>query len=333
MSPRFRLAILSILLGLAPLGAAPPDVFTALQQNTWYLPTRDKAARLLVTEVGQGQPLVFLHGGPGNDFQYAVDAFRPHLAGNRIIFFDQRGSLLSPVAQGGAGALAFDKLVEDLDQLREALGVERLRIFGHSFGSLLAMGYVRRYPDRVASLILCGALPPDLAGGLAGWVREMRPRQEALRRRPEAIAAVLKAEGLGTDPAADTPRQASMRWRIANQAPICIVDLRRWRQVTGGRVYYNEAVSEAIGDSLPADLAFGGSFRASAFPVTVLQGDRDYVSPGAPEWAELARSRPGIRVVVLPRSSHYPWIDAPRAFHAALKAALAQGAPQASSPR
>lgn len=322
MKALLPLALLAALLPMAAQSHAPQDVFNTLQQNAWYLRTRDKAADLYVTELGQGEPVVFLHGGPGNDFHYIVDALRPHLKGHRFILFDQRGSLMSPVGPKHQDKLTFDKVVEDLEQLREALGQDKLRIFGHSFGTMVALAYHRKYPERVKSLILCGSIPPDMPQGLGGWLKEMRPRQEALRNRTEEIAAVCRTEGLPEDAKKDTPRQASIRWRIQNQAPISIIDLRRWKEVTGGRIYYNEDVSNAIAESLGGDLNFSAGLKAHPVPVTILQGERDYITPPTP-WQDLAKSLPTVKVHALPQASHYPWIDAPKAFHAGLKAALA----------
>ena len=57
--------------------------------------------------------------------------------------------------------------VRDLEAVREALGIVRLNIYGVSYGSRVAQHYLRRYPDRVRSVILDGVLPPGLAVGPA----------------------------------------------------------------------------------------------------------------------------------------------------------------------
>src|SRR5690606_25870669 len=72
-------------------------IFDELQENVWYLPTEDKQARLYVTQIGEGDSIIALHGGPGNDFHYLVDAVRNNTQKNTFILFDQRGSLMSPV--------------------------------------------------------------------------------------------------------------------------------------------------------------------------------------------------------------------------------------------
>ncbi len=228
----------------------------------WYFTTADTNARIYVTELGQGDPVIFLHGGPGNDFNYIVDALRPHVNNNRFILFDQRGSLLSPVKAEDVSSITIDKLVEDLEVLRQSTGQEQLTLFGHSFGALLALSYYQKYPDHVKKLILTGSFPPYTQDGVSGFIKTMRPRQQALRNRPIEIERAWDVAGLPKDSADDTPQQNTIRWRISNQAPISIIDLAKWKQVTGGMVYYNQDVDEAVGNSLPESIDFSETIRA-----------------------------------------------------------------------
>jgi pimeloyl-ACP methyl ester carboxylesterase len=55
--------------------------------------------------------------------------------------------------------------VQDLDRVRAALGYERINLYGSSYGTVVAQEYLRRFPDRVRSVILDGVVPPQLALG------------------------------------------------------------------------------------------------------------------------------------------------------------------------
>ncbi|WP_266160311.1 alpha/beta fold hydrolase [Dyella silvatica] len=300
------------------------DVYNQLQHNAWYLKTADHVADLYVTELGVGTPVVFLHGGPGNDFQYIIDALRPQLGEHRFILFDQRGSLLSPVPEQEVSKLTMGQLVDDLETLRKALGVEKLVLFGHSFGTVLAMSYYQAHPEHVAGLVLAASVPPTFGpGGLAAWLKVMRPRQHVLMGRAEAIAAAEKAASLPTDPKSDTAQQKSTRWRIEKQASLNIIDLSRWRDITGGGVYYNEKVSEAIGNTLPSDFDVRPTLKAHPVPITVIQGDHDYIDPAGQSW--LSDVKAGLaQVNVVPSASHYSWIDDPSGFAIALRKGLSR---------
>lgn len=101
-----------------------------------------------------GQPVVFLHGGPGggattDDRRW----FDP--AHYRIVLLDQRGSGRSrPHADLGHNT-TWD-LVGDLERIRTHLGIEKWHVFGGSWGSTLSLAYAQAHPDRVSALILRG---------------------------------------------------------------------------------------------------------------------------------------------------------------------------------
>jgi proline iminopeptidase len=109
---------------------------------------------LYVEECGNpdGQPVVFLHGGPGAGFS----AFHRRLfdpAHYRIILFDQRGAGKSRPHADLRGNTTWD-LVEDIEKLRQHLGVKQWLVFGGSWGSTLALAYAQTHPRSVSHLVL-----------------------------------------------------------------------------------------------------------------------------------------------------------------------------------
>jgi len=109
-----------------------------------------------------GEPVMYLHGGPGGGSSPAMARFFDPKR-YRVILFDQRGCGLSEpnVAKHGT-ALALAKnttsdLVDDINKLRDALGITgKMHVFGGSWGSTLALVYGIRHPEKTASLILRG---------------------------------------------------------------------------------------------------------------------------------------------------------------------------------
>ncbi|ELU16211.1 hypothetical protein CAPTEDRAFT_158387 [Capitella teleta] len=101
-----------------------------------------------------GKPLLFLHGGPGggtsgSDRRY----FDPKVY--RIVLMDQRGAGKStPPAELKDNTTWH--LVEDIERLREHLGIDKWVVFGGSWGSTLSLTYAESHPDRVKALILRG---------------------------------------------------------------------------------------------------------------------------------------------------------------------------------
>ena len=102
----------------------------------------------------QGLPVVVLHGGPGGAVNPGMRRyFDP--AKYRIVLFDQRGC-----GKSRPNASLEDNttwtLIEDIERLREQLGIERWVVFGGSWGSTLSMAYAITHPGRVQALLLRG---------------------------------------------------------------------------------------------------------------------------------------------------------------------------------
>ena len=101
-----------------------------------------------------GEPVVFLHGGPGAGTNSIHRRFfdPQHY---RIILFDQRGAGRSkPLADVTFNTTRH--LIDDMERLRAHLDIDQWQVFGGSWGSTLAMAYAQRHRDRCRALILRG---------------------------------------------------------------------------------------------------------------------------------------------------------------------------------
>lgn len=116
----------------------------------------DELHRIYIEESGnpQGIPVVFLHGGPGaNSEPYHRRYFDPEAY--RIILFDQRGCGQS-TPHASLESNTSQDLVQDLERIRAALGIQQWVVFGGSWGSTLALLYAESYPSHVLGLVLRG---------------------------------------------------------------------------------------------------------------------------------------------------------------------------------
>ena len=137
---------------------------TAANRSGLVQVDRDPDHKLYWEEYGnpQGEPVMFLHGGPGGACAPVMSRFFDPRR-YRVILFDQRGCGKSEPTVASVGpkvALArntTDDLVDDINRLRDALGVTgKMHVFGGSWGSTLALVYAIRHPANCASLILRG---------------------------------------------------------------------------------------------------------------------------------------------------------------------------------
>jgi len=111
---------------------------------------------LYIEESGNenGIPVLFIHGGPGGGSGPKSRCFfDPDLY--RIIIFDQRGAGRSTPHAELDGNTTQD-LIEDMEKIRQHLGIEAWVLFGGSWGSTLSLLYAQAYPNRVLELILRG---------------------------------------------------------------------------------------------------------------------------------------------------------------------------------
>jgi proline-specific peptidase len=135
-----------------------------------YMEIRDVS--LFVKVMGQGYPLVLMHGGPALDHTTLLDL--QHFADQfTLIFYDHRCNGHSEGAD--VTTMTWENLTADADALRQTLGFEKWAVLGHSFGGNVALEYALRYPHRLSQLILMDT------GGDQWWVNQNAPELLAKR--------------------------------------------------------------------------------------------------------------------------------------------------------
>lgn len=107
----------------------------------------------------EGHPFLVLHGGPGSGMSSSMLALFDSER-DLVIQFDQRGSGLStPHASHHANDLAnntLPHLIDDVEALRQSLGIRRWAIVGTSWGVTLGLAYAQRNPAAVSGMVLAG---------------------------------------------------------------------------------------------------------------------------------------------------------------------------------
>src|SRR5882724_11360012 len=91
---------------------------------------------LFYQSIGKGEPVIIIHGGPVLDQSYMIDHFKELSKNHRLIFFDQRASGKS-TADVDTSSMTIKNLIDDIDQLRQKLGLDQVHLLGHSWGGML----------------------------------------------------------------------------------------------------------------------------------------------------------------------------------------------------
>ncbi len=268
--------------------------------------------KLAFRRAGAGRPLVCLPGGPGRTPDYLGDL--GGLGDSReLILPDTRGTGESAVPADLA-TYRRDRLARDVEALRAELGLERIDLLGHSAGGSVALLYAAAYPERIGHLVL---LSPGM--GPLGLDFTDAQQQEAMRRRSaepwyqEARAAVQAAEA-GDDSAQTRLRYMPFfygRWDDAARVHALVGFSERASAVQAG--FYAPGAFDP-----PAIRA--GLAQVTA-PVMMYAGEVE-IGPTAELAAEAVGLFPGWELTVQPGAGHYPWLDDPAWFTAALLAFL-----------
>ena len=276
--------------------------------STWY------------TIVGEGEepgklPLLLLHGGPGGAHDYMESMGELARGGRRVIMYDQLGCGKSPVPSN-PDMWTIELFVEEVDVVRQALGLERLHILGQSWGGMLGMEYALTQPEGVESLIIC-----DSPGRMDLWVEEANRLRAVLPS--DVQETLLKHEQAGTtdDPAYEEA---------------CLVFYNR--HVC--RVPWSDSVSRSFAQmpnevymtmNGPSEFHCIGTLRTwdvtprlgeITIPTLVISGRYDEATPKISK--EVSDAIPGAEWVLFEESSHMPHEEEPERFRQVVGDFLAQ---------
>jgi pimeloyl-ACP methyl ester carboxylesterase len=251
---------------------------------------------------GAGEPLVVLPGGPMRASAYLGDL--GGLAAHRqLVLLDLRGTGDSAVPADPA-TYRCDRLVDDVEVLRDHLGLDGMDVLAHSAGGSLAMLYAARHPQRVRRLALVTAIPWAL--GMPAGAEERRAAALMRKGEPWFAEAIEAFEAWLAGTGDFTPALAPFsygRWDTAAQAHDARADEE-----------FNDRACDVYGSDGAYDPpATRAALARLAAPVLVLAGELD----GGP-CPELARRTadvfPDAELAVQPGAGHHPWLDDPEWF-------------------
>ena len=248
------------------------------------------APGLAFDTAGEGPAVVFLHGIGGHRTNWHDQLPAVAVRGFRAVSWDARGYGLSDDYEG---PLDFADFSHDLARLLDHLDVGRAHLVGLSMGGRILQDFYPRYPDRVATLVLCATFP--------GFDAALTPekRAEFIRLRKAPLVA-------GGEPKDIAPAVA--KTLIGPRA----TDAHFQRLVESMTMLHKESYIKAIEASTLYDRTT--SLPDIAVPVLLVFGGAD--SLAAPAVGErMAAEIPDARLVVIPEAGHLVNIEFPDIFN------------------
>lgn len=151
---------------------------------------------LFFKKMGEGEPVIVVHGGPVLDHGYLVPYLKPIAKNYELLYYDQRLSGRSS-ADVDSVDITLDNFVKDIEALRTEFGYERIHLMAHSWGGLLAMKYAITYPSNLNSLILLNSMPAssELWQQENQRIAERITKEDSLRRQE-----IMRSDLMNTDP-------------------------------------------------------------------------------------------------------------------------------------
>jgi proline iminopeptidase len=267
--------------------------------------------------IGEGEPFVVLHGGPGMWHDELFPFFDDLASDHRVVFYDQRGNGKSVMDKITADNFTVDWLVADLEELRRAWGFERINLIGHSWGGLLAMYYATRHAGRVERLILIDPAPPN-TDLLKQSYRTLMARftPDEMSRLEDLYASEAYLAG---DPASlnEAMRLSEgVTFHVA-QARDAYFDLISFDAASARNMMAIAGPATAI----KMNITVQDKLSAITCPTLIIHGEHDFIVKESP--ALIRDLIPGSELVVIPESGHYPFMEQPDIFANVLRQFIA----------
>ncbi|MCC7024724.1 MAG: proline iminopeptidase-family hydrolase [Thermomicrobiales bacterium] len=272
--------------------------------------------------VGNGEepgkfPLLCLHGGPGaaHDYLESLDAIAD--TGRRVIYYDQIGCSRSAIPESKPEMWTIELYVEEVDAVRQALGLDRIHLLGQSWGGMLAMEYALTQPRGLESLTIASS-----PASMIQWVEEANRLRADLP--PEVQQTLLRHEAAGT---VDSPEYQEAMQVFYDRHVCRVVPNPEYVQRSFASIAANPEVYHTMNG--PSEFHVVGTLKEWDIiprlgeiraPTLVTSGRFDEATPLI---AETVRNGiPGAEWVIFEESSHMAHAEEPERYMQVLDAFL-----------
>ncbi|HEX8092176.1 MAG TPA: alpha/beta hydrolase [Blastocatellia bacterium] len=281
--------------------AGKPEPFVSYH-HVWtpgltYGSFKSKGLNLTYETQGTGDEVVIVvHGGAGLPHEY----FHPVLSNlspyAKMVYFDRRADMLSSGSPQQNASL--EEMADDIEALRQALGVDHVTLFGHSFGAAIALNYALRHPAGVNRLILISA---------SAVIESPYESEKRILKTLTPAEMTIYSSNEGGKGAASPCDRVRRRYGVL------------YRHYFHKLIPYefDRGVYTAYFDALAKKQALASDDRGVdveaqlseiRVPVLIIAGKHDLVTP-PDQSSELAKGLSQSRLVVMEHSAHFPFFE------------------------
>lgn len=258
--------------------------------------------------VGEGEPFIVLHGGPGMYHDELLPFFDEFAKNHKVIFYDQRGNGRSPLDEVSEETFSTDLMVDDLEEFRKFFKIDTLNIVGHSWGGLLGMYYAAKYPEHVKRLMLVCSAPTNTDLLIASY------KNQISRFTPEEwehIQELWNSEAykIGNPDVHNEAMRLNEGKTFHNKALIdSYMEVAQFSQETA----LNAVALEDLARNMKLNISVEKTLAGFQAPTLIINGREDFLVPEVPE--KIHQLIPGSKIVWIEESGHYPFIEQKKVF-------------------
>jgi proline iminopeptidase len=256
-------------------------------------------------ETGKGEPLIIVHGGPGLNHTYLLPHLKNLSRWYTLVFYDQRACGRSAITAPDSTTLKF--FVDDIEGIRKNLGVEKILLFGHSWGAIPITQYALDYPDRVKGIIYCN--PTTLSQEYDAIIQETRSAR--VTGRDSTNRSIIIGSPDFKAGKSDAYRRLLLLSFVHSFANETNFEKLKFELPAN----YKQA-SQTLFAGLGSDLKeynYYNSVQRFRFPTLILHGREDVLPLQASE--RLLESIPNSRLTIFRDSGHFIFIEEPKKFY------------------
>jgi proline iminopeptidase len=275
-------------------------------QNEGYIEiTGGKVWYEIFNKETKNTPVIILHGGPGSSC-YSLQGLKALSDDRPVIFYDQLGCGKSE-RPTDTSLWHIDRFVEELGQVRKALGLDEVHILGHSWGTTLAAAYCLTQPGGIESVIFSS---PCLSAPL--WEKD---QVSNLKKLPKEIQdTIKKCEEEGTTDSSEFKEATE----VFNKNFVCRLDPYPENLKNGSHLRNPEVYNIMWG---PSEFSVKGNLKSFdctqqlkeiTVPTLFTCGRFDEATPESTEY--YSRLTPQSKFHVFENSAHMPYVEEPEEF-------------------
>jgi proline iminopeptidase len=255
-----------------------------------------------VTGQGREIPILLLHGGPGTP-SYYLNPLSSLGKDRKVITFDQLGCGRSD-AITDTTLMTIDNFVEQVNTLLAGLQIDKVHLYGHSWGTMLGMDYYLRYPQKIKSLILAS---PCLSVDM--WERDA---DSLISTLPDSVQIILhnNIKGVPQDSAVLAGAVAAYSNSFYTRKTPISADIDSANAMTGWNVYnYMWGSNEFFALGTLKNYDRTKELSSIKVPTLYTCGDFDSATPKRLKYYQSLT--PNSKLVVFKNAGHYTMHDDP----------------------